>query len=463
MEHNEIPDPRIEKFWNDYKELLKRFRIPPKAIPWYRRHIEAFLADHPNVRLRSHSARSVELWFERTGRDTSINAWQYRQKVDALRILFGHFLRQPWCSGFDWDRWLNGARALESDHATIARTYEMIEKSVEDPKNYLARTFPDLYRRFLVAIRLPDYSINTEKSYLDWINRYLRFHNSRHPCDFKEPDVASFLEHLTLQRKVASATQSLALNAIVFFHAHVLERPLGKIGPFSLSKKPKRIPTVLSIKEINSRLTQTNGLNRLILHLMYGTGMRVMECVRLRVLDLDFDYRHIVVRAGKGKKDRTVPMPDVLLEPLQAQIERVNEQHENDLAGGFGSVFLPGALSRKYPNVDKELRWQYLFPASRLAQDPRSGEVRRHHLHQSAVQKMVKRAAEASGIHKRVTSHTLRHSFATHLLEAGSDIRTVQELLGHADVSTTMIYTHVIGRGGQGARSPLDRLIGVAH
>jgi integron integrase len=460
MEQSETPDPRIAEFWLNYTTLLKRFRIPPKAIPWYRRHIEGFLADNPTVRLKSNTAESIERWLDHIGKDSSINAWQYRQKVDALRVLFGHFLRQPWCSGFDWDRWLNGARALESDHVTIARTYEMIEKSVEDPKNHLAKAYPDLYRRFLVAIRLPDYSINTEKSYLDWINRYLRFHNTRHPCDCNEPEAASFLEHLALQRKVASATQSLALNAVVFFYTRVLERPLGKIGPFSHAKKPKRVPTVLSFKEVNSLLKQTNGLNRLILHLMYGTGMRVMECVRLRILDLDFEYRHIVVRAGKGKKDRTVPMPDVLTAPLQAQIDRVKEQHENDLAGGFGSVFLPDALSRKYPNADKELRWQYLFPASRIAQDPRTGEARRHHLHQSAVQKMVKRAAEATGIRKRVTSHTLRHSFATHLLEAGSDIRTVQELLGHADVSTTMIYTHVIGRGGQGARSPLDRLAG---
>ncbi|MCG7874424.1 MAG: integron integrase [Candidatus Thiodiazotropha lotti] len=250
---------------------------------------------------------------------------------------------------------------------------------------------------------------------------------------------------------------------MVFLYARVLERPLGNIGSFSYSKKPKRIPTVLSIKEINSLLMQTKGVNQLILQLMYGTGMRVMECVRLRLLDLDFDYRNIIVRAGKGKKDRTVPMPDLLIPSLQAQVEQVQAQHKNDLKAGFGSVFLPDALSRKYPNADKELRWQYLFPASRIAQDPRTGVLRRHHLHQSAVQKMVKRAATATAIRKRVTSHTLRHSFATHLLEAGSDIRTVQQLLGHADVSTTMIYTHVIGRGGQGARSPLDRLAGQTH
>jgi integron integrase len=463
MEQSASTDPRITKFWLNYTELLKRFRIPQKSIPWYRRHVEAFLDDHPDVRLRSHTAKSITVWLERIGRDPHINAWQYRQKVDALRILFRHFLRPPWSGEFDWDRWLNSARALETDHVTVARTYEMIEKSVDDPKNYLARRFPDLYRRFLVAMRLPDYSINTEKSYLDWINRFLRFHPDRHPCDCTEADVASFLEHLALERKVASATQSLALNAIVFFYARVLERPLGDIGAFSYSKKPKRIPIVLSIQEINSLLMHAKGLNQLILHLMYGAGLRVMECVRLRVLDLDFDYRNIVVHAGKGKKDRTVPLPDLLITPLQAQIDSVKKQHDSDLEAGFGSVFLPDALSRKYPNAEKEFRWQYLFPASRIAQDPRTGTLRRHHLHQSAVQKMVKRAAAATGISKRVTSHTLRHSFATHLLEAGSDIRTVQTLLGHADVSTTMIYTHVIGRGGQGARSPLDRIAGQTH
>ncbi|MBT3048508.1 MAG: phage integrase N-terminal SAM-like domain-containing protein [Candidatus Thiodiazotropha sp. (ex Lucina pensylvanica)] len=280
MDIREAPDPRIGQFWTNYADLLKRFRIPPKAIPWYRRHVEGFIADHPGVRLRSHTAETVEYWLERIGRQPNINAWQYRQKVDALRLLFGHFLRRPWSSGFDWDHWLNGTHALKSDHATIARSYEMIDKAVDDPNNHLAKTHPDLYRRFLVAIRLPDYSTNTEKSYLGWINRYLRFHNNRHPCDCKEPEVASFLEHLTLQRKVAGATQSQALNALVFFYAHVLERPLGKIGPFKRSKKPKRIPTVLSTGEINSLFMQLSGVNRLILHLMYGTGMRVMECVR---------------------------------------------------------------------------------------------------------------------------------------------------------------------------------------
>ncbi|MEJ2692898.1 MAG: integron integrase [Candidatus Thiodiazotropha sp.] len=437
-------------FWKKFAKTLTQFHISAKAIPWYRRHIEGFIADHPDIRLRSHTAESVERWLEHIGRNPNINDWQFRQKIDALRILMGHFLRLPWSHEFDWEGWSSGALSLEQDHTTIARTYAMIDKAVEDPKNHLARAYPDIYRKFLIAIRLPDYAANTEKSYLSWINRFLHFHHGRHPYDCAEPEVASFLEHLTLQ--------SLALNALVFFHNRVQERPLGEIGPFKRPNKPRRLPTVLSFQEIDSLLNQLSGLNWLILCLMYGTGMRVMESVRLRLLDLDFDYRRIIVRAGKGMKDRSVPMPERLVVPLQAQIEQVTRQHERDLASGFGSVYLPNALSRKYPHADKELRWQYLFPASRIAQDPRTGTPRRHHLHQSTVQKVVKRSAEAAGIRKRVTSHTLRHAFATHLLETGSDIRTVQELLGHADVSTTMIYTHVIGRGGQGAKSPLDGL-----
>lgn len=458
MEYGEHPDPRIARFWTRYADLLKRFRIPDKAIPWYRRHIEGFLADHPDIRLRSHTAESVLQWLEHCGRNPNITDWQFRQKVDALRLLFGQFVRLPWSADFDWERWSSGASALESDHPTIARTYEMIDKAVENPQNHLARSHPDIYRRYLVAIRLPDYAANTEKSYLGWINRFLRFHHDRLPSDCAEPEVASFLEHLTLQRKVSGATQAQALNALVFFYARVLERPLGEIGPFKRPTKPKRLPTVLSPQEIDSLMKQVTGLNWLIIHLMYGTGMRVIECVRLRILDIDFDYRRIIVHASKGMKDRSVPMPELLVEALKAQINTVKRIHNQDLAAGLGSVYMPHALSRKYPQADKELRWQYLFPASRVAQDPRSGAIHRHHLHQSTIQKVVKRSAQAAGIQKRVTSHTLRHSFATHLLETGSDIRTVQELLGHADVSTTMIYTHVVGRGGQGAQSPLDNL-----
>ncbi len=448
----------IDRFWARYTEVLKLFRIPERSLPWYQKHIQAFIDDHHGVRLQEHTPESLQRFLEKLGRNDQISDWLFRQKVDALRLLFCHLLRLSWAKSFDWDLWSAGAQSLGRDHPTVARSYEMIDKSVDEAGNYLGKRFPDIYRKFLVAIRMPDYSINTEKSYLSWIVRFLRFHPERLPYNCSEAEVASFLEHLALKRKVAGATQAQALNALVFFFAKVLEQPLGEIGPFKRPKQPKRIPTVLSPREVEAIFSHLDGANGLMIRLMYGTGMRVMECVRLRILDLDFEYRNIIVRQSKGKRDRSVPMPDILVEHLKRQIRFVKERHIRDTEAGFGTVYLPDALSRKYPNAKNELRWQYLFPASKLAQDPRSDVVRRHHIHQTVIQKAVKQASEKAGISKRVTSHTMRHSFATHLLESGADIRTVQELLGHSDVSTTMIYTHVVCRGGQGVRSPLDRI-----
>jgi integron integrase len=366
-------------------------------------------------------------------------------------------IKTPWATDIDWEYWSNSAHILGKDHPTVARTYEMIDKTVQDPKNYLGKTSPEIYRKYLVAIRMPEYSANTERIYIGWINRFLQFHK-KDPNECAEPEVAAYLEYLTVQRNVAGATQSQALNALVFFFAKVLEKPLGRIGSFKRPKKPRHIPTVLSPDEIKQLLSKTRGMPALMIKLMYGTGMRVMECVRLRILDLDFSYKQIVIRASKGKKDRVVPMPEIMIEALHGQINAARKLHEKDLEAGLGSVFMPDALARKYPNAAKEFRWQFLFSATRVAQNPRTGLVHRHHIHQTVIQKNVRRASADAGIIKRVTSHTLRHSFATHLLESGSDIRTVQELLGHSDVSTTMIYTHVAGRGGMGVISPVDQL-----
>jgi integron integrase len=442
---------------------LKLFRVPERSIPWYQKHIQAFIDDHSGVRLQEQTSDSLQLFLEKLGRNHQISDWVFRQKVDALRLLFCHLLQLSWAKSFDWDLWITGARSLGRDHPTVARSYEMIDKCVGESNNYLANKFPDIYRKFLVAIRLPDYSNNTERSYLGWIVRFLRFHPEKLPDDCSEPEVASFLEYLALKRKVTGATQAQALNALVFFFTKVLEQPLGDIGPFKRPKLPKRIPTVLSPREVDAIFTHLYGMNGLMTRLMYGTGMRVMECARLRILDLDFEYRNIIVRQSKGKKDRSVPMPDVLVEQLKRQVQFVKERHIRDTEAGFGTVYMPDALSRKYPNAKNELRWQYLFPASKLAQDPRSDAVRRHHIHHTAIQRSIRQAAAKAGITKRVTSHTMRHSFATHLLEAGADIRTVQELLGHSDVSITMIYTHVVGRGGQGVRSPLDTQLKVTQ
>ncbi|MEW8508717.1 MAG: integron integrase [Candidatus Thiodiazotropha sp.] len=451
-------DPRIERFWTGYFSVLKQFRIPKRVIPWYQRHVQGFIDNHPMVRLQAQTPETLQEWLENLSRNSAIQDWQFRQKVDALRLLFAHFLRFDWARRFDWDGWASNAQSLGKDHPTVARTYEMIDKAVNDPQNPLGQSFPEIYRKFLTVIRLSDYAPNTERSYLGWINRFLQFHHRKCPFDTSEREVSSFLEHLAINRKVSGATQGQALNALVFFFARILERPLGEIGPFKRPKRARRLPTVLSTNEIETLFSHLQPTHALMIRLMYGTGMRVMECVRLRVLDLDFDYRHILVRAGKGNKDRCVPMPESLIPALQYQIRRVSQVHKQDVEAGFCSVFLPDALARKYPNADKELRWQFLFPASRIAQDPRTGIARRHHIHQTVIQKGIKQAAAKAGILKRVTSHTLRHSFATHLLESGADIRTVQDLLGHADVSTTQIYTHVVGRGSQGVKSPLDRL-----
>ncbi len=451
-------DPRVARFWRAYFETLRLFRIPEKARPWYRRHAESFMRSCPDLRLREHSAETVTRWLEAQGRDPLTQDWRFRQQADALRLLFAQHLRLEWAAGFDWDAWIQGSAALGSDHPTLARTYEMIDKAVAVADNPLGARFPDHYRRFLAVMRTRGYSVNTEKTYLGWVNRYILFHGAKDPFVGAERAVASFLEHLALKRKVASATQAQALNALVFIFAQVLERPLGEIGSFRHANRPRRLPTVLSQAEVQTLFRHLHGRSSLMIRLMYGTGLRVMECVRLRVMELDFDYRQIIVRMGKGGKDRSVPMPEILQPLLESQVAAVEALHARDLAAGFGAVYLPDALARKYPNADTELRWQYLFPASRIAQDPRTGVMRRHHIHQSVVQKAVRAAARQAGICKRVTSHTLRHSFATHLIQSGSDIRTVQTLLGHADVSTTMIYTHVAGIGSQGTKSPLDRL-----
>jgi len=413
-------DPRIKQFWDGYFETIRLFRVPENRHSWYQIHIESFIRFLPNVRLLERKPEHIEQWLTQTGRNADLSDWQFQQQVDALRLLYCHRLRMPWAADFDWAYWSSGAQRLESNHATTARTYEMIDDAVDNPGNHLGKSFPDIYRRFLVAIRIPDYAMNTEKSYLGWINRFLYFHQNLHPDRFSEPEVASFLEHLVIKRKVAKATQSQALNALVFFFAKVLEKPLGEIGAYKQSTRPQRIPTVLSGDEVIRLFAKISGLQGFMARLMYGTGMRLTECIRLRVLDLDFAYKQIIVRDAKGKKDRAVPIPDKLANNLQEQILKVKAQHDEDLKAGFGCVFLPNALARKYPSAEKELRWQYLFPSSRLAQDPRSGIMRRHHIHQSALQRAIKRAVTQADIIKRVTSHTLRHSFATHLLEAGA-------------------------------------------
>jgi len=317
----------------------------------------------------------------------------------------------------------------------------------------MSSAFLDSVRR---VIRTLHYSIRTEKSYLSWIKQYILYHGKRHPRDMSVVEVGEFLSYLANERNVASATQNQALNALNFLYKRVLNQPLGELQGVARAKRPKRLPVVLSVDEISRLFDQLSGQHLLIAKLMYGSGMRLMETLQLRIKDVDFSMQSITIRAGKGNKDRITVLPECLAANMKNQIERVRLLHKSDLKAGFGEASLPFALSRKYPQAPFQTGWQYVFPSKNRARDPRSGNIKRHHIHRSSVQNAIKNAVRASGIEKPASSHTLRHSFATHLLETGTDIRTLQELLGHKDVSTTMIYTHVLNKGGRCVRSPLD-------
>jgi len=291
-----------------------------------------------------------------------------------------------------------------------------------------------------------------------WIRQYVLFHDKRHPLDLHEQHVSEFLSHLAVNRKVAASTQNQALCAIVFLYKHVLNRELGKFQALVWAKKPKKIPVVFSRDEVRSVLEQMNGTYRLMAMLLYGSGLRLTECLHLRVKDIDFGYNHITVREAKGNKDRTVPLPQNIKEDLKKQIETVKNIHIKDLENGFGSVEMPFALARKYPKAEYSFNWQFIFPAHRISKDPRTGAERRHHLYETVLQKAVKTAIRKAGIIKHAGCHTMRHSFATHLLEDGYDIRTIQELMGHKHLKTTMVYTHVLNNGALAVKSPADRL-----
>ncbi len=307
-------------------------------------------------------------------------------------------------------------------------------------------------------IRLKHYSLRTEQAYLDWIKRFILFHGKRHPMALGAAEVEAFLTHLAAIRNVSSSTQNQAKSAVLFLYREVLDMELAWLEGVEQARTPRRLPVVLTREEVALLLDKLVGTNRLIGRLLYGTGMRIMEGVRLRVKDVEFSRRAILVRDGKGHKDRIAVLPDGVADALSAHIERVRELHKKDMALGFGRVWMPDALARKYTAAPREWGWQYVFPAARRSVDPRSGAVRRHHVSDQSFQRAMRQAVRDASIDKPATPHTLRHSFATHLLESGYDIRTVQELLGHSSVTTTMIYTHVLNRGGRGVVSPLDLL-----
>ena len=306
------------------------------------------------------------------------------------------------------------------------------------------------------TLRRKNYAYRTEQSYVAWIKRFILFHDKRHPEEMGPAEIETYLSYLALKRKVAPSTQNQALAALQFLYQQVLRLPLEEEIMPSPAKRTRRLPVVLSKREALMIINELTGVHRLIVQLLYGSGLRISECLRLRVKDVDFQRRELTVRMGKGRKDRVTVLPDRVISALKRQLEQVRLVHEQDLAEGYGKVSLPRALSRKYPKADREWIWQYVFPSTQRSRDPRSGDIKRHHLDPSSIRRDIKAAAKKAGVNKRVTPHVFRHSFATHLLEDGYDIRTVQELLGHSDVKTTMIYTHVLNKGGKGVKSPLD-------
>ncbi|MBK1721104.1 integron integrase [Thiocystis violacea] len=465
----------IERFWERFLDLARNRGAKDSALPWYVRHAETYLRAFPEKRLAMHSAQDVAGYLERVGRLDRISDWQFEQIIDAIQNLL-ETARVPIVDEIDWEFWRDSARTLTPNHPTIARESLPAqigsgqEKPVSGARFKQKQNAPSalddareahraLLERMMAEIRRRNYSIRTEQAYESWVCRFILFCGNRDPETIGVDRIRAFLEDLAVRGNVSASTQSQALNAIVFLYKQVLGQSLDELGDFTRAKRPKRLPVVLERGEVARLLSGIEGTQHLMAALLYGTGMRLMECVRLRVQDVDFEYHQIVVRDGKGQKDRVVPLPARLEQPLRENLRTVRELHEQDLAQGHGEVFLPDALARKWPNAAKEWIWQYLFPSGRLSVDPRSGKTRRHHLHENGLQKAVKAAAQRMGISKKVNCHSLRHSFATHLLEAGYDIRTVQELLGHADVSTTMIYTHVLNRGGRGVVSPLDGLL----
>jgi integron integrase len=348
-----------------------------------------------------------------------------------------------------WSRRRTSRSSLQGPGRSIPRLPEGAAPAVTQPKRLLEQV--------RAAIRARHYSRRTERAYVMWIRRFVHFHGRRHPVEMGEPEVTAYLSALAVENRVSASTQNQALSALLFLYREVLEQDLAWLHDVVRARRPARLPVVLRRDEVRAVLRNLRGVPWLMASLLYGSGLRVMECCRLRVKDLDLQAGEILVREGKGQRDRRTVLSASLRAPLRDHLRRVRKQHVSDLERGAGAVELPGALATKYPRAPWEWGWQWVFPATRTYWHAESGQRRRHHLHESVLQRAVKDAVRRAGIPKRATCHTLRHSFATHLLEAGYDIRTIQELLGHRDVSTTMVYTHVLNRGGRGVQSPLDQ------
>ncbi|RJQ18996.1 MAG: integron integrase [Nitrospiraceae bacterium] len=429
--------PGQRDFWSAYSGAVISNGISDKNAKWYVEWVRQF-GSYVKTPFRNCTSQDIKKFLEHLSKNDKIETWQVEQARDALRLLFRNVLKVPWAKS-------------PSPSPSPARG-----EGISDTPHAALRENSDIFTRLKTEIRFLHYSIRTEQTYIQWVQRFLRFHKMKSASSISAEDVKKYLDHLAVERQVSASTQNQALNALVFLFEHVLKSEMGEIGEFTRAKRPVRLPVVLAREEADRLLKALQGAYALMAGLLYGGGLRLMECVRLRVKDIDFAQNQIIVRDGKGQKDRITILPKKFHGSLMKQLEFVKRLHDEDLSKGYGEAWLWLSLERKYGNAAKEFIWQYVFPAGSLSVDPRSGKVRRHHINENALQRELKKTVHALSINKKVSCHTLRHSFATHLLESGYDIRTVQELLGHSDVSTTMIYTHVLNTPGLAVRSPVD-------
>ncbi len=426
------------------KQIVAGMARSEKDAHWLGLRMENFLRVYEH-RIDSVTTRDVCDYLERLMRQGQKD-WQVKQSLDAIGLMLRHGYKRDDDVGVPQLREAWGVRLNEKVGITVA---DLPVANDGQPVVVV-----DRIRRVL---RVAHYALKTEKAYTQWWERFERFAEERSTEELGPDDVRAFLEHLAVERHVAANTQKQALNALVFVFGQVLGRPLGNLGDWTIAKSSRRLPCVLTVEEVEQVLSRLTGVPALVTQLLYGSGLRLMEALRLRFKDVDFTSGRVLVRDGKGEKDRVTVLPQSLQEPFLEHLRSVWRQHQDDLKVGGGNVELPYALAVKYPHAEREWCWQYCFPAPGFSKDPRSGVIRRHHLHETTIQRAMTFAVRASQVGKPANCHTLRHSFATHLLEANYDIRTVQELLGHSDVATTMIYTHVMNRPGMGVRSPLDR------
>ena len=450
-------DEREKRFWNNYLALLEEHQVKPSVYEWYVRHCERFIRRYSDCRLKDHTVETVSPYLSDLVASEKFQWWQKRQCIDAIRLLFLS-IRAPLCRQIDWEYFKMSCKELEVDHPTLARNNLPLRKHHDNDVDMRGGDHAEELEKLTRVVRANGYSIRTEQTYTHWLNRFLRFCKNARSGNIDNQSVIAYLSYLSAERSVAPATQALALNAISFYFKSVLNQELGELSDFVKAKRREKLPVGLSTEEVSAMLGALTGVQLALVSLLYGCGLRLMEAVRLRVQDIDFSYQQVIIRNGKGNKERVVPLPVKLVEPLKAHLSRIKAQHSEDLDLGYGSVYMPAELVKKYGKSDKQWVWQYLFPSIKLSVDPRTMSVRRHHLCERSLQRLVCDTGRKLEIAKRVTCHTFRHSFATHQLERGMDIRTLQQLLGHADVSTTMIYTHTANFSKGKTSSPLDFL-----